>query len=91
MQDFMVKYQRYDNRAGESRVMTDFVQADSLRGALVTAEYAARLMQDADPTRRFSVVSVAQRNIAGIETTSGWMTAEEFSAHVRAKNVAAAQ
>lgn len=82
---FRVTFHRHDPRVGDGRIMVEHMVASDFADAVRCATMMRRAMQDADPSRTYKVASVSNEGLVGKITASGWMTEEEFSAHVAEK------
>jgi hypothetical protein len=81
MMTFKVQFHRYSNGQGRFSAV-DFIQAEDFRDATAKAALMVSAMRSVDPTRDYTIVSVACQGYRGDECVSGWETNDELSARV---------
>jgi hypothetical protein len=83
MSPFKVQFHRYSAQEGGRFSAVRFISAENFSAAVRMAELMASAMAEADIARRYIVASVVQDGLRGDECSSGWETADEFSARIK--------
>jgi len=84
--EFEVIYTRYAATKGREISTTDFISATDFYGAAILAIRLARAMQEADPSRKYDVVSIIARGYTGERAEVGKATiwGDPFPTEVKA-------